>query len=140
MGRSRFPTPQVERLPLSDGDFIEIKRELTIGEEKDVVLLSLREVGSDADGRPKLTHDFQLTPFAKAVVYLVNWTFCNDKGPIKLESDQRKRLAQLRALDRESWTEISEAIDKHEEKMDEAKKSKAAAMTETTSSSTSAAA
>lgn len=139
MARNRFPQPDVERLPLSDGDWIEIKKELNVGEEKDVTLLSLREVSEGKDGQTRLTHDYQLTPFAKAVVYLVSWSFWNADGPVKLHDDQKKRLAQLRALDRDSWTEITDAIDKYEEAREEAKKLRAAT-TETTSSSTSAAA
>jgi hypothetical protein len=138
MARNRFPQPDVVRLPLSDGDWIEIKKQLTIGEEKDVVTLAIRSVGVDSEGRNKLQHDYQLTPFAKAVVYLVSWSLWNADGPVKLHDDQKKRLSQLRALDRESWDEITTAIDKHEEEYEESKKS-LAATTETTTSSTSAA-
>lgn len=139
MARNRFPQPDVVRLPLSDGDWIEIKKELNIGEEKDVSLLALRSVGMDEQGRNKLQHDYQLTPFAKAVVYLVSWSLWNADGPVKLHDDQKARLSQLRALDRDSWEEITAAIDKHEEAYLEGKKSQAAT-TETTTSSTSAAA
>jgi hypothetical protein len=139
MARNRFPTPQVVRLTLSENDWVEIKATLTVGEEKDVTLLSLREVSEGKDGQTRLTHDYSLTPFAKAVVYLVSWSFWNADGPVRLHDDQKKRLAQLRALDRESWEEIIAAIDKYEEEHEEAKKSPAAT-TETTSSSTSAAA
>lgn len=123
MAKNRFPDPQVVRLPVSEGDWLEIKKQLTVGEEKDITLLALREIGEDADGRPKLTQDFQLLPFAKAVVYLVGWSFHNAKGPVRLEEDQKKRLAQLRALDRESWSEILKAIETHEAAIAEAKKS-----------------
>jgi hypothetical protein len=121
MARNRFPIPTVERLPLSEGDFIEVKRELSVGEEKDVTLLAMREI-SQEDGTVKFRPDYQLMPFAKAVIYLVSWSFHNAKGPVKLEDDQKKRLAQLRALDSESWDEIQQAIDAHEEKTDGAKK------------------
>lgn len=139
--RNRFPDPQVVRLTLPDesGDWIEIKKQLTVGEQKDITLLSLREIGEDADGRPKLTQDFQLLPFAKAVVYLVGWSFHNAKGPVRLEEDQKKRLAQFRALDPESWGEVLKAIEKHEQEIAEAKKP-SDGTTENVSSSTSAAA
>jgi hypothetical protein len=121
MARNRFPTPAVERLPLSDGDFIEIKRELNVGEEKDVTLLAMREI-SQEDGTVKFRPDYQLMPFAKAVIYLTGWSFHNAKGPVNLEGDQKKRLAQLRALEPSSWDEIQTAIEQHEEKITDAKK------------------
>jgi hypothetical protein len=122
MARNRFPAPQVERLPLSDADWIELKRDLTVGEEKDISLLAMREL-SQGDGAVKFTMDYQLVPFAKAVIYLVGWSFHNAKGPVKLEDDQRKRLSQLRALDRDTWDEIDAAIQRHEENVAAQKKS-----------------
>jgi hypothetical protein len=121
MARNRFPLPTVERLPLSEGDWIEIKRELNVGEEKDVTLLAMREI-SQEDGTVKFRPDYQLMPFAKAVIYLVGWSFHNAKGPVKLEDDQKKRLAQLRALEPSSWEEIQTSIEQHEEKTADAKK------------------
>jgi hypothetical protein len=122
MARNRFPTPAVERLPLSEGDWIEVKRELNVGEEKDIVFLAMREIGQD-DGNVRFRQDYQLLPFATAVIFLVSWSFHNAKGPVKLEDDQKKRLAQLRALEPGSWNEIEQAIKAHEEKTADAKKS-----------------
>jgi hypothetical protein len=34
MARCRFVQPDVVRLPLSDGDFIDVKRELSAGEQR----------------------------------------------------------------------------------------------------------
>jgi hypothetical protein len=121
MAKNRFPVPAVERLTLSENDWIDVKRQLTVGEEKDVSLLAMREISQD-DGSVRFRGDYQLMPFAKAVIYLVGWSFHNAKGPVKLEDDQKKRLAQLRALDSESWNEIQTAIDAHEEKIADAKK------------------
>jgi hypothetical protein len=121
MARNRFAVAEIDRLPLSDGDFIDVKRQLTVGEEKDVSLLAMKEI-SQEDGSVKFRGDYQLMPFAKAVIYLVGWSFHNAKGPVKLEDDQKKRLAQLRALDSESWEEIAKAIDTHEEATTAAKK------------------
>jgi hypothetical protein len=135
MARNRFPTPYVERLPLSDGDWIEVKRDLTVGEEKDISLLAMREL-SQQDGTVRFSMDYQLLPFAKAVVYVIAWSFHNAKGPVKLEEDQRKRLSQLRALDTETWDEIDAALSRHEEAVDAKKKSSTGtSVTETSSSS-----
>jgi hypothetical protein len=137
MARNRFPAPHVERLPLSDGDWIELKRDLTVGEEKDISLLAMREL-SQEDGTVKFSMNYQLLPFAKAVVYLVGWSFHNAKGPVKLEEEQRKRLAQLRALDQETWDEIDAAMTRHEEAVDAQKKSSTGTSGTGTSSSSAA--
>jgi hypothetical protein len=137
MARNRFAVAEIDRLPLSDGDFIEVKRQLTVGEEKDVSLLAMREM-SQEDGTLKFRPDYQLMPFAKAVIYLVSWSFHNAKGPVKLEDNQKKRLEQLRALDSETWDEIEKAISDHEEKTDALKKPQAGT-TDTETSSASAA-
>lgn len=139
MARNRFAVAEVDRLTLPDGsgDWIEVKRQLTVGEEKDISLLAMREI-SQEDGTVKFRGDYQLMPFAKAVIYLVGWSFHNAKGPVKLEDEQKKRLAQLRALEPESWNEIEKAISAHEEKTAEAKKS-LAGTTDTETSSASAA-
>lgn len=134
MARNRFPAPMVERLPLSEGDWIEVKRDLTVGEEKDISLLAMREL-SQTDGTVKFSLDYQLMPFAKAVIYLVSWSFHNAKGPVKLEEDQRKRLSQLRALDRETWDEIDAAMTRHEEAVVAQKKSSIGTSATETSSS-----
>jgi hypothetical protein len=137
MARNRFAVAEIDRLPLSDGDFIEVKRQLTVGEEKDVSLLAMREM-SQEDGTLKFRPDYQLMPFAKAVIYLVSWSFHNAKGPVKLEDNQKKRLEQLRALDSETWDEIEKAISDHEEKTDALKKPQGGT-TDTETSSASAA-
>jgi hypothetical protein len=133
MARNRFPAPIVERLPLSEGDWIEVKRDLTVGEEKDISLLAMREL-SQTDGTVKFSLDYQLMPFAKAVIYLVSWSFHNAKGPVKLDEDLRKRLAQLRALDRDTWEEIEAAVLRHEEAVDAQKKSSTGTSVTATSS------
>jgi hypothetical protein len=137
MARNRFAVAEIDRLPLSEGDFIEVKRQLTVGEEKDVSLLAMREI-SQEDGTVKFRGDYQLMPFAKAVIYLVSWSFHNANGPVKLEDDQKKRLSQLRALDSATWDEIEKAISEHEEKTDALKKPQAGT-TDTETSSASAA-
>jgi hypothetical protein len=137
MARNRFPSPAVDRLPISDGDWIEVKRDLTVGEEKDVSLLAMREM-SQEDGTLKFRPDYQLMPFAKAVIYLVSWSFHNAKGPVKLEDNQKKRLEQLRALDGATWEEIQTALEAHEEKTDALKKPQGGT-TDTETSSASAA-
>jgi len=100
MGRNRVVSPETIRLPLSDGDFLTVKKELNAGEYID--LLTAASAGSF---------------FAKQLAYLVGWTLVgHNDAPIAfhlgLSLDERRDV--LRSLDTATITEIVEAIKQHE--------------------------
>jgi hypothetical protein len=100
MGRNRIVSPDTIRLPLSDGDFLTVKKELNAGEYID--LLTAASAGSF---------------FAKQLAYLVSWTLVgHNDAPIAfhlgLSLDERRDV--LRSLDTATITEIVEAIKQHE--------------------------
>ena len=120
MGILRFVKPEVVKIDLSeDGqDWVEIKRRLTVGEEKQMHMGAMRmrgttsgkdneevEVGYEADMRA-------LT-LSKVQAYLVGWSLDRDVSAKAIE-----------ALDPDSFEAIEEAIDKHTEAMEAEKKSK----------------
>lgn len=104
MGKNRFVKVEVERLPLSDGDWIEIKKELNTGDEKK---LSAAGLGKpvNVDGRVINPIDWARYELERAAIFLVDWSFrdANDK-PVELSMDAMK------ALDVDSFTEINQAI------------------------------
>ena len=134
MGRSnRFVKPETINIEISDGDTIEIKKELTVGEQKQMYGNAVRKMGGVmGEGRGEWDMDPALLAFAKVQCYLVGWSFAEealDKDgnpemengkpvtkPIELTPDA------IRNLDEETFAEIEEAIDKHEEKLAEGKK------------------
>jgi hypothetical protein len=100
MGRNRIVSPGTVRLPLSDGDFLTVKKELNAGEYLDLLTTSA------AGGF-----------FAKQLAYLVGWTLVgHNDAPIAfhlgLSLDERRDI--LRSLDTATITEIIAAIKQHE--------------------------
>ena len=98
MGRCRVASSDVIRLPVSDGDFLTVKKELNAGE------------GLDLEGEP--------APRTLAVIlaYLVGWSFLGtDQAPIPYSPMQslEERRDTLRSLDTATMDEIVEALAPH---------------------------
>ena len=102
MGRNRVVSPETIRLPLSDGDFLTVKKELNAGEYIDLLTAQQQQGGQY---------------FAKQLAYLVSWTLVgHNDAPIAfhlgLSLDERRDV--LRSLDTATMTEITAAIKAHE--------------------------
>jgi hypothetical protein len=101
MGRCRIVSPESVRLPMSDGDFLTVKKELNAGEYVDY--LTDRAAGKF---------------FALQLAYLVGWSFVGRGGvPIPYSLDQAidERRDTLRNLDTATMHEIVTAIQAHEQ-------------------------
>lgn len=74
---SRFVQPQVMRLDLSGGDWLDVRRELTVGEQRRAMAKAVKSMR--ADGR--IEPDFQQVGKAEIAAYIVDWSFVdgNDK-------------------------------------------------------------
>jgi hypothetical protein len=122
--RNRFVKPKTISVPISDGDTIQIKRELTVGERKRMFAAGLKQMSAGGEGEdPKFDIDPVEMSFAKVQEYLVDWSFEeeDDKGdviPVELSDDA------IRNMDQETFEEIETAIDEHVEKLDKEKKAK----------------
>jgi hypothetical protein len=106
MGRSRVVIPEVVRVPLSEGDYIDVKRDLNAGEYFDL-----------------LTVMAERRKFAKILAYLVGWSFVGqDEHPIPyaLDDPEDARRDTIGALDKGTLRELVAAIDKHEAAQDQA--------------------
>jgi hypothetical protein len=100
MGRNRMVLPETIRLPLSDGDFLTVKKELNAGEYIDL-----------------LTDNAAGKFFAKQLAYLVSWTLVgpNDTPiPYSLAQPLEDRRDTLRSLDTATMVELVQAINDHE--------------------------
>lgn len=120
MGRLRGVKSETTRLPLSEGDWIDIKRVLTVGEERDIVQRSVREV--KPDGSYKL--DDAAFSFTAAAIYIVGWSFQGMDGqPIPWPAHKALdvRVSVLRSLDTDTIREIDEAIAHHREAVEQEK-------------------
>jgi hypothetical protein len=106
--RSRFITPAVDRLPLSGGDWIEVRRQLSAGDQFEGYAITFREDGSRA---------YELLGLAEIYAHLVAWSFTRpgpegDPIPVEIETGAKK-LAALKALDHASYLELDRAIMAH---------------------------
>lgn len=106
-----FVRPETTRIDLGDGHWIDVKRELTVGE--------MRKVAAAAQG------DLTLAGLHYIAAYLVDWSLLGlDGQPAALEP-QSAKIAALEALSQDAYAAIDEAIGKHKKAVDAEKKASA---------------
>jgi hypothetical protein len=110
MGRCRFVQPESLRLELSEGDWIEIKRRLSIGEKKRAESSVVREFM----GNGRMTPNYDaMGGKAQVMAYLLDWSLRDSQDkPVAIDTDGKKSAA-LDQLDEETFQEISDAIEAH---------------------------
>lgn len=116
----RFATPATVRCELSDGDWIEIKEMLTVGDQKRIEASGLKRFNPQENNN--LTVDFAEFSFARTAAYLVDWSLRGaDDKPVPVSR------AAIEALAPETYQEIEEAITAHVEARAASKKTRAGA-------------
>ena len=106
MSRSRFVTPSIVRLPLSDGDWVDVRRELNTGEQRAL----FGKIARDMVPGETMKLDPEQVGYAKVMAYLLAWSLVDDAGqPVVMTP------AAVNNLQPDSFREIREAIDAHEE-------------------------
>ena len=115
MSRNRVVAPEVVRLPLSDGDLLEVKRTLNAGEYRALIYSQFKE---SADGE-KVVLDHSKVGMAKLLAYIVGWTFVGFNGqplPYRPDEPEDIRRATIDGLDQETYRELIAAVTAHEER------------------------
>lgn len=107
------------RLPLTGGDWIDVRRELTIGESRRIYSEAYRAT----DGN-NVTVDAQIAAFARAASWITAWSLLGPDGmaiawPVGIPL--RKKIEILERLDVETMLEIEAAIATHERAQEQAK-------------------
>ena len=122
MPRNRFVEPETVRLELTDGDWIEVKKELTYGEEQRLAGAAM-SVKSQLNGDKQVGDDIQLDMenerFAvlRFYLWLVDWSFTGrDKKPVKLTK------AAIANLQHETADEIDQVLTAHVARVEEERK------------------
>lgn len=138
-----------DRLPLPPpgDDWIEVRRHLTVGEERTIARLSAKSYeqvqGPEGEARFRVEYDFLKQGIARAATYIIAWSLIGPEGAIPWPSNfpLEKKMAILEGLDPETQSEIEEAITIHvraqQEARDAAKKAQAGSTGETVSAATS---
>jgi hypothetical protein len=100
----RFVKEDVTRLPLSDGAWIDVKTELTVGEDRRFRVAGMKKTTVKGD----VEISWEDFAFARANAYLVAWSATDERGKsIPVTEDA------IRALDVASFEEIDAAIGAH---------------------------
>jgi hypothetical protein len=116
MGRCRVVKPEIVRLPISDGDYLDVKKTLNAGEYRDL-LAEMSTKDTHFGDRPVV--DMKKLGITKVLQYLVGWSlmgFDEKPLPYSLDMSDAARISTLRSLDQDTFAEIVKAIDDHEEK------------------------
>jgi len=112
MARSRFVVPDVVRVPLSDGDWLELKRELNAGEQRRIFtgLVKTMQAGEKPELNPEQVGK------TKILEYVVAWSLRDaaDK-PVPFSA------SALDNVDPDTYSEIMAAVDAHDEAADKAR-------------------
>ncbi len=138
MGRCRVVRPDVVRLSISDGDYLDVKKTLNAGEYRDLIA---GMAGTSHFGE-KAVVDMKKVGITKVLAYLVGWSLVGFDGtPLPYHGDlpEDARLSSLRSLDTSTFTEITDAIDAHEAQTEIDRKNAPAAESASPAISTSAA-
>lgn len=103
---SRFVRPEVDRLEISGGDWLEVRRRLNTGEFHD----ALRGMGKHGVFVPEAAES------EIVAAYLVDWSLTGaDGNPVVIRDQPREVVsAALSALDPVDFKEILKAIQEHE--------------------------
>lgn len=100
----RFVQPDVTRIDLGDGEWIEVKRELTAGEQRRAMTSMIGRI----DLKGSVTPNLDMLGKAEVLAYLVDWSARDaaDK-PVPLTEDALDALAPA------SYKAIAEAVEAH---------------------------
>jgi len=115
MSRCRVVAPDIVRIPLSDGDILEVKKILNAGEYRKLIYDQFKDT---PDGE-KITIDHAKVGMAKLLAYIVGWTFVGINGqplPYRPDEPEDIRAATIDGLDQDTYRELIAAVTAHEER------------------------
>lgn len=116
MARNPFVKPEAVRLDLTEGDWVDVKKFLTAGEEARMSGAGLRQMTQD-DGKPSFTLDFERLRIAQVSAYVVGWSFVDANG-----NQTKPTPENISSLSPDVLKEIGDAIDAHIKRMEEERK------------------
>lgn len=107
--RNRFVSPEIKRLDLSEGDWVEIKARLSYREEQELAGAMIRATRGDGDER-EVSVNVARYAILKLITYLQEWSFRDEQDkPVPLSP------SAIENLDPDTAEEIDEAINAHVE-------------------------
>jgi hypothetical protein len=134
----RFAVQTTTNKPLADGDWIELRDELTYAEEKKLAGGALRQTGVDEEGAPLFRVDLAAYGVELLSAWLADWSFTRSGADGKRQRVPLTRDA-IAALTPETGNELEDAIQEHIAGLQAKKAPKAETTTPTATSAASAA-
>jgi len=112
----RARRPAVERLELSEGDYLVVKQDLTAGEFRELMRASSRSVAVTPEGGASLQLDPIAAGLATVVAYLLDWSFADADGRKIAIADQPASVVRsaLDHIDSAAYLEVQGAIMAHQ--------------------------
>ncbi len=107
----------VTRLDLPDiGGWIEVRNELSVGEERRVFSSAIKGQTPTDDGKVRTDYDAEKVSFGMVVGYLVDWSARDkDDKPVPVSE------AAIKALKPATYRAIEDAVDRHAKALREAR-------------------
>lgn len=108
---NRFANTRTARLPISDGDYVDVKERLSHGEREEMYA----RMSPDGFKLNRLE-----TRTAMVLAYLVGWSFVDEAGapvPFLPSMPLEERRSLICNLDPGTFDEVHKAIDAHEDRM-----------------------
>jgi hypothetical protein len=116
VGRNRYVKPEVVRYDLADGDWIDVKKYLSAGEELAISGGAVTGVRQSLNAQT-FELDIPRLKFSRLLAYVTRWSFVRPDGSVA----QTVTLEEMEDLDRETIDEMDAVLDKHIEAMTAAK-------------------
>lgn len=115
MSRNRFATGESVRIPLSDDDWIEVKKDLDTGDQKLLENAGVMPPIRLADGSVTSPIDWSRFEIEKVAIFLTDWSFKGADGKVRplKNADGVVSLQNIRALESETFDEVNAAILRH---------------------------
>jgi len=114
VARMAFVKPEVIRIALKEGDWIDVKKFLTSGEEAYLAGAGVPGFSQGEPGKQSFELDFVSLKFARMLTYLVAWSFVDEKG-----NQTKPTRDYVETLDPEIFAEVEQALDVHVARMKE---------------------
>lgn len=106
MPRCPIVRPEVVRVPLTEGDFLDLKKQLNTGEYRAMLTAQFRE--PNAGDRAVI--NLEQMGFSKVLAYVVGWSFIDfNNQPLQFSADA------LRSIHPNVFAEILAAVEAHDE-------------------------
>lgn len=106
---SWFVKPETVRIDLPEGQWLEVKKQLTVGEERKAMAALVKEVRTDG----RMTPDLEMVGKAQVLAYLVDWSLKDEAGKVVRIDSDAKKVSAIDQLHPEKFRVIADAVESH---------------------------